>query len=95
MTAYAARFPIPSRLLHWLMAAMILAMLFIGFGMVATVSKRYEILVSIHRPLGIAILILVVVRLVNRRLNPPPAPSPAPPPEKAAVTTRRPLRATP
>ena len=65
MTAYAARFPIPSRLLHWLMAAMILAMLFIGFGMVATVSKRYEILVSIHRPLGIAILILVVVRLVN------------------------------
>ena len=59
MTAYAARFPILSRLLHWLMAAMILAMLFIGIGMVATVSKRYELLVSIHRPLGIAILILV------------------------------------
>ncbi len=52
MTAYAARFPILSRLLHWLMAAMILAMLFIGIGMVATVSKRYELLVSIHRPLG-------------------------------------------
>ena len=69
----AARFPILSRLLHWLMAAMILAMLFIGIGMVATVSKRYELLVSIHRPLGIAILVLVVVRLVNRRLNPPPA----------------------
>jgi cytochrome b561 len=73
MTPYAARFPILSRLLHWLMAAMILAMLFIGIGMAATVSQRYELLVSIHRPLGIAILILAVVRLVNRRLNPPPA----------------------
>ncbi len=27
---------------------------------------------SIHRPLGIAILLLVVVRFVNRLLNPPP-----------------------
>src|SRR4029077_7740368 len=68
MTAYAARFPILSRLLHWLMAAMILAMLFIGIGMVATVSKRYELLVSIHRTLGIAILILVVVRLASKSL---------------------------
>jgi cytochrome b561 len=32
----------------------------------------YHVLVSIHRPLGIAILILVVVRFVNRQLNPPP-----------------------
>ena len=86
MTAYAARFPILSRLLHWLMAAMILAMLFIGIGMVATVSKRYELLVSIHRPLGIAILVLVVVRLVNRRLNPPPAlPDTVPPVQRWAA----------
>ncbi len=86
MTAYAARFPILSRLLHWLMAAMILAMLFIGIGMVATVSKRYELLVSIHRPLGIAILILVVVRLVNRCLNPPPAlPDTVPPVQRWAA----------
>jgi cytochrome b561 len=28
-------------------------------------------LVSIHRPLGVAILILVVVRFIHRRLNPP------------------------
>lgn len=33
---------------------------------------RYHVLVSIHRPLGIAILILVVVRFVNRLLKPPP-----------------------
>jgi cytochrome b561 len=30
------------------------------------------VLVSIHRPLGVAILILVVIRFLNRLLNPPP-----------------------
>lgn len=65
-------FPAFSRLLHWLMAAMILAMLFIGIGMVASLSD-YHWLLSIHRPLGIAILVLAAVRLVNRRINPPPA----------------------
>jgi cytochrome b561 len=68
-----ARFPAFSRLLHWLMAVMILAMLLIGIGMAASVSERYRVLVSIHRPLGIAILILVVVRLVNRFFNPAPS----------------------
>ena len=60
-----------SRLLHWTMAAMVLTMLCIGVAMVASLAS-YHVLVSIHRPLGIAILILVVVRFVNRRLNPPP-----------------------
>jgi cytochrome b561 len=60
-----------SRLLHWTMAAMILTMLCIGVAMVASLAN-YHVLVSIHRPLGIAILILVVIRFVNRLLNPPP-----------------------
>ena len=67
-----ARFPAVSRLLHWLMALMIVAMLFIGVGMAASVSARYELLVSIHRPLGVAILVLCVVRIMNRFINPPP-----------------------
>lgn len=62
------QFAIQSRILHWSMAAMILAMLFIGVGMVASL-KHYHTLVSIHRPLGILILILAVIRLVNRRLT--------------------------
>ena len=61
-----ARFPSVSRLLHWLMAAMIVAMLFIGVGMAASLSPRYELLVSIHRPLGIAIFVLCLARIVNR-----------------------------
>jgi len=65
------RFPAVSRLLHWTMAVMVLTMLCIGVAMVVSLGD-YHALVSIHRPLGIAILILVVVRFVNRRINPPP-----------------------
>lgn len=66
-----AQFTWTSRLLHWLMAVMMLAMAFIGAAMVAS-PTAYHWLVSIHRPLGIAILVLVVVRYVNRLRNPPP-----------------------
>jgi cytochrome b561 len=53
------------------MAAMVLTMLFIGVAMVASLAD-YHLLVSIHRPLGIAILVLVIIRYVNRKLNSPP-----------------------
>lgn len=53
------------------MATMIITMLFIGIGMVASLSD-YHWLISIHKPLGAAILILVTIRLVNRLINPPP-----------------------
>ncbi|MEK6368196.1 MAG: cytochrome b [Burkholderia gladioli] len=62
-----------ARLLHWLMAAMVLAMLFIGVGMVSSVSARHAVLIAIHKPLGIAILVLVIVRLVVRFSKRPPA----------------------
>jgi cytochrome b561 len=82
------QFPALSRVLHWTMAAMVLTMLGIGVSMVASLAD-YHTLVSIHRPLGIAILVLVVVRFVNRLLNPPP-PLPATmarPERVAAVAT--------
>jgi cytochrome b561 len=60
-----AQFTLLSRILHWLMAAMILAMLFIGVSMVASLGD-YHRLVAIHRPLGVMILILAGIRLVNR-----------------------------
>jgi cytochrome b561 len=62
------------------MAVLILAMLFIGIAMVTSLSD-YHRLVAIHRPLGIAILVLVAIRLVNRLFNPPPPL----PPEMPAV----------
>jgi cytochrome b561 len=66
------RFNVLGRLLHWVMAVLVLAMLFIGIGMVSTVSPRYHMLVSIHKSIGIVILVLVAIRLVNRLINPPP-----------------------
>jgi hypothetical protein len=56
------------------MAAMVLTMLCIGVTMIVSLAN-YSVLVSIHRPLGIAILILVVIRFVNRLVNRPPPPS--------------------
>jgi cytochrome b561 len=85
-TAAAARFSMSSRLLHWLMAVLILAMLFIGVGMTASVSRRYSLLVSIHRPLGIAILVLVGFRLINRLLTrSPPLPFTLPTAQRLAA----------
>jgi cytochrome b561 len=75
MPAPRTQFTVLMRLLHWTMAAMVLTMLCIGVAMVASLGD-YHVLVSIHRPLGIAILVLVVVRFVNRlfsRLPPFPA----------------------
>jgi cytochrome b561 len=59
------QFALLSRILHWLMAAMLLAMLFIGVAMVASLGN-YHRLVAIHRPLGILILILAMARFINR-----------------------------
>ena len=71
MSTQPRQFAVVSRGLHWLMAAMVLTMLSIGVAMVASLAD-YHVLVSIHRPLGIAILLLVIVRFMNRLLNPPP-----------------------
>ena len=79
MSAPSNHFAPLARLLHWLMALMILAMLFIGAGMVASVSERHEWLLHLHKPLGIAILLLVVVRLLVRfSTRQPPLPSDLP-----------------
>ncbi|BBX40865.1 cytochrome b [Mycobacterium simiae] len=68
----AARFTIPSRFLHWTMAPMVIGQLLIGVIMIASLAY-YPLLLAIHRPLGVAILIFAVVRLVNRLTHRPPA----------------------
>ncbi|MBV8594053.1 MAG: cytochrome b [Caulobacteraceae bacterium] len=86
MTNGRARFALPQRCLHWIMAACILAMLFIGVGMLSTVTPKYLTLVAIHRPLGIAILGLVVLRIGLRlRYGAPPLPADMPPAMKLAA----------
>jgi cytochrome b561 len=79
MIAVPQRFSPLQRLLHWLMAACLIAMLFIGVGMVSTVTPSYLALVTIHKTLGVAILVLVLVRLALRlRFGAPPLPADLP-----------------
>jgi cytochrome b561 len=86
MPAQRHQFTTFSRLLHWTMAAMVLTMLCVGVAMVASLAN-YHVLVSIHRPLGIAILLLVVVRFVNRQLSSlPPFPATMSHTERLAAT---------
>lgn len=78
MTAPQAFHPL-ARLLHWTMALLILAMLFVGVGMVTTVSEKHQWLLSIHRPLGVAIFVLALIRIVVRlRFKPPALPADMP-----------------
>lgn len=86
MSNLTQQFSPAARLLHWLMALMILTMLFIGVGMVSTVSGWHTALLRLHKPLGIAILLLALVRLAVRlRRPPPPLPADLPVPQKLAA----------
>lgn len=86
MITIRQRFNPLQRLLHWLMAACILAMLFIGVGMVSTIMPKYLSLIAVHKSLGIGILVLALIRLAVRvRYGTPPLPSDLPEPMKLAA----------
>lgn len=80
------QFTVRMRFFHWLTAAMVLPMLGIGLAMVASLGY-YHRLVSIHRPLGILILIVVVIRYINRRYSTlPPFPATMSPRERPVAS---------
>lgn len=86
MTPTHDRFTPLQRALHWLMAVCILAMLFIGVGMVSTIRPAYLSLVSIHKPLGIVMLVLTLIHLAVRLTRgAPPLPASMPEPMKLAA----------
>ncbi|HTR07953.1 MAG TPA: cytochrome b [Paraburkholderia sp.] len=75
----AQHFSALQRLMHWSMAVLIVAMLFVGVGMVSTVSSLHDSLLALHRPLGIALFVLVVLRLAVRlKRGAPPLPADLP-----------------
>ena len=81
-----SQFTVLMRFFHWLTAAMSLTMLGIGVAMVVSLAG-YHRLVSIHRPLGILVLIVVVIRFVNRRYSTlPPFPSTMSPRERSVAS---------
>jgi cytochrome b561 len=84
--ANAEHFTPLQRALHWLMAICILAMLFVGVGMVSTVAPKYLGLIALHKTLGVTLLILVVIRLgVRWRYGAPALPRDLPVPMKLAA----------
>ncbi|MCP8478395.1 cytochrome b/b6 domain-containing protein [Pseudomonas sp. ZM24] len=50
------------RLLHGLMALLVIAMLFVGVVMVASVDGSQPLLVAWHKQLGLALLVLLLAR---------------------------------
>jgi cytochrome b561 len=86
MSSKGIRFNVLQRLLHWLMAVCILAMFFIGVGMVSTIMPKYVPLLATHKTLGITILVLALIRLgVRARYGAPPLPADLPEPMKRAA----------
>ncbi|WP_317201507.1 cytochrome b [Janthinobacterium sp.] len=80
-------FGLPSRIMHWLMAVLLMMQLLAGAGMVATVSVWHERLIALHKPLGICLLALAILRLVLRRLGgAPPLPASMPGWQRRAST---------
>lgn len=78
MSTRNGHFDALARGLHWVMAVLITTMLFVGVTMVTSISLR-PALIDLHRPLGIAILLLAIVRLAHRlRHRPPPLPADLP-----------------
>jgi cytochrome b561 len=72
VSAPLRRYPLRTRILHWLTALLVFTMLFIGFVMVNSIGS-YATLVSIHMTLGVVILAVVVVRVANRFTHRSPA----------------------
>ena len=66
------KFTAVSRMFHWLTAILIFAALLIGFTMVNW-TAGYATLRLVHMSIGVLVLVVVVLRIVNRLRHHPPA----------------------
>jgi cytochrome b561 len=67
-----AQFTALSRILHWLTAILVFSALFIGFVMVNSLGD-YATLLMVHKTIGAAVLVVVVIRILNRITHRAPA----------------------
>jgi cytochrome b561 len=69
------KYSLSSRIIHWLMAVLIIAILAIGIYMTEFLPKdsvnRSQIY-SFHKSLGVMAIILIITRIINRFLNKAP-----------------------
>lgn len=69
-------FGLVTRLIHWVMAALVIVMLALGLrleNMQPALSNLW--LYSLHKSLGLIVLTLVILRLLWHRISPPPRPA--------------------
>lgn len=59
-----ARYPLAIRVLHWIMAAIVLAMIALGWVMTSAGESGPEVLYPLHKSFGLLIFLLVSLRLV-------------------------------
>ncbi|MDX8349419.1 cytochrome b [Cognatiyoonia sp. IB215446] len=73
MTTTTKKYSGTSRLIHWIMAVLILGMIVVGFLMVQDGWSRpvQNTMFISHKNIGVLLLILIFVRLFNRWRNPP------------------------
>lgn len=74
----ADQFGLLSRLLHWVIALIIIGLLGLGTyieNMEPSLSTLW--LYGLHKSLGLSVLLLAVLRIIWHRISPPPAPLPA------------------
>jgi len=74
----AYRYPPAARWLHWLTAALVLAMIVLGLWMTWFEPKHEAtkfLLYDLHESTGVVVFVLVLLRLMRRLAN-PPAPLP-------------------
>ena len=70
------RYHLYSRILHWLMAIVIIFLLGLGIYMTKFISSDSEsrmAIYNLHKSFGVLALILIAIRLVNRFINKAPA----------------------
>lgn len=72
-TEPTSRFDPMTRVLHWVVAVAVIAQLLIAAVMVTSLFYQ-PLLTAIHKPLGLLILVVVIIRLINRLAHRTPAP---------------------
>lgn len=85
----APAYSLTARVLHWIVAILVLSMIPFGLIMVRLdAGPTQDLLFNLHRSIGAALLPLMLVRLVWRLQNPPaPLPAEIPAIQRAAAHT--------
>jgi cytochrome b561 len=80
------KYPLPLRVLHWLIAVCIIFMIALGWTMAEVLPRDYPYhaqLYTLHKSLGVTVLLLVALRLIVRlSRSAPPLPDEVPAREK-------------